>query len=119
MVGVPLTSCVVGVLIAWHCSDGGGRYLPGQWLEQAYERIAGRLRSPSTSAYSRCIPPCATAEDDTVQYGKNLDWKKEHYTTHDVASVFRRYLTQMPVSSMSLAAALPPSKLRIGTRDTP
>ncbi|KDQ57075.1 hypothetical protein JAAARDRAFT_131629 [Jaapia argillacea MUCL 33604] len=30
------------------------------------------------------------------RYGKHLDWKKEHYTTHDVASVFRRYLTQMP-----------------------
>ena len=35
----------------------------------------------------------------TLQYGKNLDWKNESYTTHDVASVFRRYLTQMPVSS--------------------
>jgi hypothetical protein len=32
-----------------------------------------------------------------LQYGKSLDWEKEHYTTHDVASVFRRYLTQMPV----------------------
>ena len=32
-----------------------------------------------------------------TQYGKSLDWKKENYTTHDVASVFRRYLTQMPV----------------------
>ncbi|KZV64514.1 Rho GTPase activation protein [Peniophora sp. CONT] len=30
------------------------------------------------------------------KYGKSLDWKKENYTTHDVASVFRRYLTQMP-----------------------
>jgi len=30
------------------------------------------------------------------RYGKNIDWKKETYTTHDVASVFRRYLTQMP-----------------------
>ncbi|KAL1737619.1 Rho GTPase activation protein, partial [Schizophyllum fasciatum] len=30
------------------------------------------------------------------QYGKDLDWKQETYTTHDVASVFRRYLTQMP-----------------------
>ncbi|KAJ3480783.1 hypothetical protein NLI96_g8099 [Meripilus lineatus] len=30
------------------------------------------------------------------RYGKNLDWKKEYYTSHDVASVFRRYLTQMP-----------------------
>jgi hypothetical protein len=31
------------------------------------------------------------------QYGKSLDWKNEQFTTHDVASVFRRYLTQMPV----------------------
>ncbi|KAG6374352.1 Rho GTPase activation protein [Boletus reticuloceps] len=30
------------------------------------------------------------------RYGKSLDWKTEHYTTHDVASVFRRYLTHMP-----------------------
>ncbi|KAI0027876.1 Rho GTPase activation protein, partial [Vararia minispora EC-137] len=30
------------------------------------------------------------------RYGKSLDWKKENYTSHDVASVFRRYLTQMP-----------------------
>ncbi|KAI0322114.1 Rho GTPase activation protein [Amylostereum chailletii] len=30
------------------------------------------------------------------RYGKSIDWKKENYTTHDVASVFRRYLTQMP-----------------------
>ena len=34
----------------------------------------------------------------TSQYGKNLDWKQENFTTHDVASVFRRYLTMMPVS---------------------
>jgi hypothetical protein len=25
-----------------------------------------------------------------------MDWKQENWTTHDVASVFRRYLTQMP-----------------------
>jgi len=30
------------------------------------------------------------------RYGKDLDWKSEPYTTHDVASVFRRFLTQMP-----------------------
>ncbi|KAJ7498869.1 hypothetical protein FB451DRAFT_1203270 [Mycena latifolia] len=30
------------------------------------------------------------------RYGKHLDWKQEPYTTHDVASVLRRYLTQMP-----------------------
>jgi hypothetical protein len=32
----------------------------------------------------------------TRQYGKNLDWKKTSYTTHDVATILRRYLTQMP-----------------------
>lgn len=30
------------------------------------------------------------------RYGKDLNWKHESYTSHDVASVFRRYLTQMP-----------------------
>ena len=47
------------------------------------------------------------------KYGKNIDWKKEHYTTHDVASVFRRYLTQMPVSK----AHAYPSLLGVPMRD--
>jgi len=34
--------------------------------------------------------------ENPPRYGKNLDWSKEFYTPHDVASVFRRYLTQMP-----------------------
>jgi hypothetical protein len=42
------------------------------------------------------------------QYGKNLDWKKESYTTHDVASVFRRYLTQMPVRNLASFTSLVP-----------
>ena len=25
-----------------------------------------------------------------------MDWKKENFTPHDAASVFRRYLTMMP-----------------------
>jgi len=41
--------------------------------------------------------PPSPVIDRNMQYGKSLDWKQEHYTTHDVASVFRRYLTQMPV----------------------
>ncbi|KAI5981614.1 hypothetical protein EDD15DRAFT_2115777, partial [Pisolithus albus] len=28
--------------------------------------------------------------------GKDLGWMNDHYTTHDVASVFRHYLTQLP-----------------------
>lgn len=50
------------------------------------------------------------------QYGKSLDWKTERYTTHDVASVFRRYLTQMPVSSARPPVPpFPLSLLRLGT----
>ena len=43
--------------------------------------------------------------DDDTQYGKSLDWKKENYTTHDVASVFRRYLTHLPVRGLTRARA--------------
>lgn len=45
-----------------------------------------------------CPPPSSlTLPFPAAQYGKSLDWKAENYTTHDVASVFRRYLTHMPV----------------------
>lgn len=30
------------------------------------------------------------------KYGKRLDWKKHAYGPHDVATILRRYLTQMP-----------------------
>ncbi|TFY51896.1 hypothetical protein EVG20_g10789 [Dentipellis fragilis] len=44
-----------------------------------------------------CRPPSPSSSSlIAVQYGKSLDWKNENYTPHDVASVFRRYLTQMP-----------------------
>jgi hypothetical protein len=46
-------------------------------------------------AIIQCFDPCLARS----QYGKSMDWSKETYTTHDVASVFRRYLTQMPVSN--------------------
>ncbi|KIJ66918.1 hypothetical protein HYDPIDRAFT_150016 [Hydnomerulius pinastri MD-312] len=29
-------------------------------------------------------------------YGRTIDWKRQLYSPHDVAMVFRRYLTQMP-----------------------
>jgi hypothetical protein len=43
------------------------------------------------------LPPPSLHRVTAAQYGKSLDWKTENYTTHDVASVFRRYLTHMPV----------------------
>ncbi|KAG7451300.1 Rho GTPase activation protein [Guyanagaster necrorhizus] len=36
------------------------------------------------------------AFESPPRYGKSLDWKQVSCTSHDVASVFRRYLTQMP-----------------------
>lgn len=30
------------------------------------------------------------------RYGKNIDWKAETFTNHDVATLFRRYLVKMP-----------------------
>ncbi|KAG6896318.1 hypothetical protein C0992_009109 [Termitomyces sp. T32_za158] len=29
-------------------------------------------------------------------FGRKLNWASETYTTHDIASVFRRYLTHLP-----------------------
>lgn len=61
-------------------------------------------RPPACVSLPRPRPrPCSSPP----QYGKSLDWKNEHYTTHDVASVFRRYLTQMPVSSVRVSARRP------------
>ena len=34
------------------------------------------------------------------RYGKNIAWKELPYTPHDVASIFRRFLTYMPVSNV-------------------
>src|SRR6266702_3329704 len=62
-------------------------------------RVRVFLHTPPS--YTHCI---ATAP----QYGKSLDWKAENYTTHDVASVFRRYLTHMPVRCPTLMSARAP-----------
>jgi hypothetical protein len=62
-------------------------------LQAAFEsppRVSPKY--PHPSPYSSTI--------FSVQYGKSLDWKKESYTTHDIASVFQRYLAQMPVSTL-------------------
>lgn len=38
--------------------------------------------------------------DEPPRYGKDLDWTG--YSVHDAASVLRRYLNQMPVSSRTV-----------------
>jgi hypothetical protein len=51
---------------------------------------------PRVRSY-RALCSCRYLTARVMQYGKSLNWTDESYTTHDVASVFRRYLTQMPV----------------------
>lgn len=34
--------------------------------------------------------------DGILQYGGDLDWPSTSYSPHDIATIFRRYLTQMP-----------------------
>lgn len=64
--------------------------------------------------------PLASGIADNLQYGKDIDWKNLPYTTHDVGTIFRRYvfsayvsdtqahmsirfLTQMPVSCLPVS----------------
>ena len=62
-------------------------------LQAAFESPPDvRLQITSSFPYSSIV--------FSVQYGRSLEWKKESYTTHDIASVFRRYLAQLPVSTL-------------------
>ncbi|CAL1717016.1 unnamed protein product [Somion occarium] len=65
----------------------------GLYLKENATEVQGTFRISGSAKRMRDLQ----AEfEKPPRYGKNLDWKKEHYTAHDVASVFRRYLTQMP-----------------------
>ncbi|KAI9567365.1 Rho GTPase activation protein [Boletus coccyginus] len=65
----------------------------GLHLKENATEIEGTFRVNGSAKRMRDLQ---AAFETPPRYGKSLDWKTEHYTTHDVASVFRRYLTQMP-----------------------
>lgn len=67
-------------------SNSMRRLLPEPFTDMLHYSIALLPSSTTYHSIGRIV----------TQYGKNLDWKKEVYTPHDVASVFRRYLTMMP-----------------------
>lgn len=67
----------------------------GLYLKENATEVEGTFRVNGSNKRMRELQ---AAFESPPRYGKNLDWKKEHYTAHDVASVFRRYLTQMPES---------------------
>ncbi|KAH7341930.1 Rho GTPase activation protein [Rhizoctonia solani] len=69
----------------------------GLFLKENATEVEGVFRINGSNKRMRDLqsifesPPRASPH-----YGKDLNWKHESYTSHDVASVFRRYLTQMP-----------------------
>ncbi|PPQ78763.1 hypothetical protein CVT26_005711, partial [Gymnopilus dilepis] len=65
----------------------------GLYLKENATEVPGTFR---VSGSNKRMRELQAVFETPPRYGKSLDWKKESYTTHDVASVFRRYLTQMP-----------------------
>ncbi|KJA26415.1 hypothetical protein HYPSUDRAFT_133288, partial [Hypholoma sublateritium FD-334 SS-4] len=65
----------------------------GLYLKETATEVQGTFRVNGSNKRMRDLQ---AAFETPPRYGKSLDWKNESYTTHDVASVFRRYLTQMP-----------------------
>ncbi|EJD06884.1 Rho GTPase activation protein [Fomitiporia mediterranea MF3/22] len=65
----------------------------GLYLKENATEVEGTFRVSGSNKRMRDLQALF---ETPPKYGKNLDWKKENYTPHDVASVFRRYLTQMP-----------------------
>ncbi|KAI0303563.1 Rho GTPase activation protein [Multifurca ochricompacta] len=74
-----------------HCI-GIGMY-SGLFLKESATEVEGTFRVNGSNKRMRELQAIF---ETPPRYGKSLDWKKENYTTHDVASVFRRYLTHMP-----------------------
>ncbi|EIN10060.1 Rho GTPase activation protein [Punctularia strigosozonata HHB-11173 SS5] len=65
----------------------------GLYLKENATEVDGTFRVSGSNKRMRDLQAIF---ETPPRYGKSLDWKNEHFTTHDVASVFRRYLTQMP-----------------------
>ncbi|EIM91464.1 Rho GTPase activation protein [Stereum hirsutum FP-91666 SS1] len=65
----------------------------GLFLKENATEVEGTFRVNGSNKRMRDLQALF---ESPPRYGKSLDWKKEQYTAHDVASVFRRYLTQMP-----------------------
>lgn len=65
----------------------------GLYLKENATEVEGTFRVNGSAKRMRELQALFEA---SPRYGKSLNWANETYTTHDVASVFRRYLTQMP-----------------------
>ncbi|KAF8638282.1 hypothetical protein AX17_002302 [Amanita inopinata Kibby_2008] len=102
--GKPLQESLRYASVQISTADTHGRlyvwgYIPvvvakcGLYLKENATEVEGTFRVSGSNKRMRDLQ---SAFETPPRYGKDLDWKQENYTTHDVASVFRRYLTQMP-----------------------
>ncbi|EJU05075.1 Rho GTPase activation protein [Dacryopinax primogenitus] len=102
--GVPLRESLKYASVQISTVDQNGElyvwgYVPvvvakcGLYLKENATEVPGTFRVSGSAKRMRDLQ---STFEKPPKYGKSLDWKKENYTTHDVASVFRRYLTQMP-----------------------
>ncbi|KAG2017651.1 rho GTPase activator, variant 2 [Coprinopsis cinerea AmutBmut pab1-1] len=65
----------------------------GLYLKENATEVQGTFRVNGSNKRMRELQE---AFETPPRYGKDLVWTEGKYNTHDVASVFRRYLTQMP-----------------------
>ncbi|TIC33606.1 hypothetical protein E3Q10_00674 [Wallemia mellicola] len=65
----------------------------GLHLKETATEIEGTFR---ISGSAKRMKELQTIFESPPKFGKNLEWKKYAFNSHDVASVLRRYLTLMP-----------------------
>ncbi|PFH52936.1 hypothetical protein AMATHDRAFT_138818 [Amanita thiersii Skay4041] len=99
--GRPLQDSLRYASVQISTADTSGRlyvwgYIPvvvAKWQHPSATAVEGVFR---VSGSSKRMRELQAAFETPPRYGKDLDWHRETYTAHDVASVFRRYLTYMP-----------------------
>ncbi|KAG6819526.1 hypothetical protein H0H93_011029 [Arthromyces matolae] len=65
----------------------------GQYLKNNATEVPGTFRVNGSNRRTRELQAIF---ERPPEYGRKMNWALESFTTHDVASVFRRYLTHMP-----------------------
>ncbi|KAG6900790.1 hypothetical protein C0993_000109 [Termitomyces sp. T159_Od127] len=65
----------------------------GHYLKLNATEVPGTFRVNGSNRRTRDLQ---TIFEKPPDFGRKLNWASETYTTHDVASVFRRYLTHLP-----------------------
>lgn len=102
--GVPLRQCLQYASVQISTANSKGDlyvwgYIPvvvakcGLFLKENATEVPGTFRVNGSAKRMRDLQALF---EEPPKFGKHLDLKQGSNTTHDVASVFRRYLTSMP-----------------------